>query len=62
MAKEGGVCERYQAIGLKFLNIYALFSTFLKGPGPLNRKKRFRAAKQLYSTKGVTESKGGIRC
>jgi hypothetical protein len=41
MAKEGVGGERYQSIGLKFLYIYALFSTFFKGPGPLNRKKRF---------------------
>jgi hypothetical protein len=43
MKKEGG-CEWYQSMALKFVNIPANFLLFLKGPGPLNHKKRISAA------------------
>ncbi len=47
MKKEGG-CEWYQSIGLLTLCISADFEIFLKDPSPVNNKKRFWAAKQLF--------------
>jgi hypothetical protein len=47
MTRKGGF-GWYQSIGLYLLYICADFKKFLNDPRPLNSKKRFCAAKQLY--------------
>ncbi len=60
MARKRG-CKWYQSVGLQILNISADFKIFLKDPGPLNSKKRFGAAKQLYEERHTIKERPGLK-